>query len=150
MGNIKPTTKCNSKPWKYRSEKLKRWVMHRVFKRMEIYGESARKASSFWGLPISTFSDWVDYFGLTDQYAKANELMANARVDQINDLLQKDLPFDVDGKRDAVILKQRQAIAGMMQWELSKVTKRYSDRKSVEMSGEMTTKTQIIPSFGDR
>lgn len=143
------TTRSGYRLFKGKSEAYRIAVCRVVMKHMK-RGLSFAKACKKFRLRDSHIHEFIHQYGLSEEYAKARSEMYDVLAEEIEELTLAPIERAPDGKLDPTALGQRKLQIEARRWYLGKVTKRYSDKSQVELSGEITQNTRIVPSFGDR
>lgn len=128
-----------------RQKRLALCIMARMRK-----GVSVRKASDVYKISHSLFVIYCEKFNLLAQYASAKEDMHDAMAEQIMEVALEPIRPLEDGKIDPSLMKQKQIVIDSLKWTLGKVSKKYSEKKELLLSGEVTQNTRIIKSFDER
>ena len=124
----------------------KKRVLSLIMARMG-QGEWLRVGLKRYDLSMGSFFSWLNKFELNEQYTQAKELLGHALAQDTIDLCDEVPPMAPDGKIDNGAVNWMRLRVDTRKWLLSKVTKQYSERKDVNLSGELNTKTTIVPTF---
>lgn len=106
-----------------------------------------RKACRLYDVKPSTALLWVDVYNLSEQYARAKEESGLWQAEDMIEMVDEVPPTDAEGRVDRGYLEWRRQRIDTRKWLMSKITKQFSERKDVNLSGELNTKTTIVPTF---
>jgi hypothetical protein len=143
------TTRYGYRLFKGKSKAYRIAVCKVVMKHMAL-GLSFAKACEKFRLRGSHIHEFIHQYGLAEEYAKARNKMYDVLAEEIEALTLAPIERAPDGKLDPTALGQRKLQIEARRWYLGKVTKRYSDKSQIELSGEITQNTRIVPPFADR
>lgn len=133
------------KPRKHKTLRKKR-LISLILARMSD-GWWLRKSCRYYGVSVGSAMDWVDEFNLADQYARAKENLGHAVAEDTIELSESAFVSTPEGKIDPAWVNYLRLQIDTRKWLISKITKQYSERKDVNLSGELNTKTTIVPTF---
>lgn len=101
-------------------------------------GQSVRKACEAVSLSPVTFLRWVENHGLSEQYAKAREMQADALFDELEAVAAEALKATT-----AVEVQARRLVVDTHKWRISKILpRRYGDK--LELSGDPDRPVQAV------
>jgi hypothetical protein len=113
-------------------------------------GLSFRKACEKYSMRYSHTLEWINSHGLSEQYAKARAELYDYLAEDIENLTLAPIERAPSGALDPTALGQRKLQIEARRWYLGKVTKKYSDKSQVELSGEITENKRIVLPFSKR
>lgn len=87
------------------------------------------------GLPLSTWSFWVESFGISEEYSRARTLYHEKLAQEILSIADEEIEKDNFGKTDSGKVQQNKLRLHARQWYLSKLQpKKYGDR--LQLAGD--------------